>query len=371
MTQGQHDELTIECLVSQGSTFSIYKARRGSKYVILKTVTHPDSMTLALLRREYELGATLSHPSLVNTIGYEYDTPVGAAIVLEYVNGTPLGKFISSSPSASQRRSVLRDILSGTEYLHRRGILHNDLKPDNIMVNGNRSARIIDFGLSESEDNIYPGAIGGSAGYSAPEILAGKGSAGAASDIYSIGKLTAFIFGCRRYRSLVRRCLADSPLKRPGSIQAFRKQMLLSDIRPFLVAIILVIAAAGITLATKTVTSMSDRNHISNEMALPLDKAIRNISREHYRETALIYYNLYIKDIAVYIDSIQRLYPIRPDGTIPPQLAEACAISGRQQARLDSIIALLPSIGSLPPAAADSAYARFNERFRPEEYSLR
>lgn len=369
--EGHYDDIVVVDKISEGRTFSIYKARRGSKYVILKTLTTPDSMAESLLRREYELGAQLSHPSIINTIGFESDTPVGPAIVLEYVNGISLKEYISGNPTTAQRRSVLKDILSGVEYLHKRGILHNDLKPENIMINGNNTARIIDLGFSESEDNIYSGAFGGSAGYSAPEIISGKGSAGSASDIYSVGKITSFIFGGRRYDNLIRKCLNDNPLKRPHTIQAFRNKMLLSDLRPYLASFAVIVVFISTLPIINVFAQKNDKERIRTEMTIPFDKALRHIKHEDYKETAMMYYNLYLKDMNHYLDSMQTLYPVYPDGSMHPTFATICDIFKEHNEHLNSIISELPTIQGLQPAVIDSIFKRFNERFRPEEYGLK
>ena len=168
--------------ISEGRFFSLFKARYGTKYVILKTTHIHDAMHSEILRREYEMGKTLSHACIVSTLAFEENTPVGPAIVLEYIEGVTLGEYYSrslslskcpknTSTSITKRKHLLHDILDGVDYLHHRGILHNDIKPDNILINKLGHARIIDFGLSSSYDSIYTGVIGGSEGFTAPEIL--------------------------------------------------------------------------------------------------------------------------------------------------------------------------------------------------------
>ena len=161
-------------LISEGRMFRIHKARRGTKYIILKSAVHKDAMTTEFLRREYELGCTLSHSCIVTTLGFEEDTPVGPALILEYIEGVSLDEYIATHPTDSAADRIIDDILDGTDYLHHRGVLHNDIKPSNIIVNPHGAARIIDFGLSITDDSIYKGCMGGSHGYSAPEIMTGK-----------------------------------------------------------------------------------------------------------------------------------------------------------------------------------------------------
>ena len=147
-------------LISEGRLFCIHKARRGTKHIILKSAVHKDAMTTEFLRREYELGSTLSHSCIVTTLGFEEDTPAGPALVLEYIEGVPLEEYIATHPTDSATDRVIDDILDGVDYLHHRGILHNDIKPSNIIVNPHGAARIIDFGLSLSDDSVYKGCMG-------------------------------------------------------------------------------------------------------------------------------------------------------------------------------------------------------------------
>ena len=156
-------------IISEGRMFRIHKARRGTKYIILKSAVRNDAMTTEFLRREYELGSTLSHSCIVTTLGFEEDTPAGPALILEYVEGQSLDEFLSAGPSDSAKDCIIDDILDGVDYLHHRGVLHNDIKPSNIVINPHGAARIIDFGLSISDDSVYKGCMGGSQGYSVTE----------------------------------------------------------------------------------------------------------------------------------------------------------------------------------------------------------
>ena len=249
------DGIVILGTISEGRMFRTLKARHGTRYVALKAATEDNAMSVSLLRREYDLCRDLSHPCVVSILGLEEDTPAGPAIEMEYISGRTLDEFVATAPSAAQRRAVLNDILDGMDYLHHRGILHNDLKPDNIVVNANGAARIIDFGLSVSEDSVYAGAVGGTCGYSAPEVLQGDGSAGAASDIYSLGLIINLLFGGRRYRRVARRCSRPEPAERFQNIPDLRKALTAADRRPFIWAgtgtLLLVLSAVVYALDVK------------------------------------------------------------------------------------------------------------------------
>ena len=220
-------------------------------------------MTTELLKREYELGISLSHACIVSTLGFEEDTPVGPAIILEYIEGIPLDKFITKHPSKAAANRIIDDILDGVNYLHHRGILHNDLKPSNIIINPHGAARIIDFGLSLSDDSAYRGCTGGSQGYSAPEILDGNGPSGAASDIYSIGILLREITG-KKYRNVIERCCRQDSSERYQNIPAVKRAIAFRRHLPTAIAaIIFMIIILAVTVYPKVEDAVTESSHNS------------------------------------------------------------------------------------------------------------
>ena len=248
-------------IISEGRMFRIHKARRGTKYIILKSAVRNDAMTTEFLRREYELGSTLSHSCIVTTLGFEEDTPAGPALILEYVEGQSLDEFLSACPSDSAKDRIIDDILDGVDYLHHRGVLHNDIKPSNIVINPHGAARIIDFGLSISDDSVYKGCIGGSQGYSAPEIMDGKGPAGAASDLYSIGLLIRQMSG-RKYRKIIDRCCRQSPSERYKSIPSLKRAIALRRYLPVAAAaVIFAVFVLTLILPSKVETVVTESSH--------------------------------------------------------------------------------------------------------------
>ena len=197
----------------------------------------------------------------MTTLGFEEDTPAGPALILEYVEGQSLDEFLSAGPSDSAKDCIIDDIMDGVDYLHHRGVLHNDIKPSNIVVNPHGAARIIDFGLSLSDDSIYKGCMGGSPGYSAPEIMAGKGPAGAASDIYSIGLLIRQMSG-RKYRRVVDRCCRQNPTERYQSIPALKRAIAIRRHLPEAVAaIIFAVFVLTMILPSKVETAVTEYSH--------------------------------------------------------------------------------------------------------------
>lgn len=330
------DSIVLLGIISEGRSFRIHKARRGTKYIILKSALQKDAMTTEFLRREYELGCTLSHSCIVMTLGFEEDTPVGPSVILEYVEGQSLDDFLLTGPSDSAKDRIIDDILDGTDYLHHRGVLHNDIKPSNIIVTPNGAARIIDFGLSLSDDSVYKGCIGGSQGYSAPEIMAGKGSAGAASDIYSLGLLMRLLSG-RKYRRIIDRCCSQSPAERYQSIPALKRAIVLRRHLPVAVAAVaFAVFVMAMILPSKVETTVVESSHNSLKDRLRIEMssfyipALDSMSRQQTFYDASLFKGEYLLHYVHFRDSI------------PADQRLACEeIFAEQSALLDSVLVAL------------------------------
>lgn len=323
-------------VISEGRMFCIHKARKGTKYIILKSAVRPEAMNIEFLRREYELGASLSDACIVSTLGFEEDTPVGPAIILEYIEGISLDEFISKHPKRSAIDRVINDILNGVDYLHHRGIRHNDLKPSNIIITPHGVARIIDLGLSISDDSAYKGHTGGTAGYSAPEIMLGKGSSGAASDIYSIGILIKHLSG-KTYRKIIERCCLLNPAERFQNIASLKRAIAFRRFLPGAVAsvifVLFILTLAFLPMIQQSVTESSHaslKNRLRTEMSTFYIPALDSISQIHTFISASAIKGEYLMQYIQFRDSL------------PVNQRLACEeIFAEQSAVLDSILLTL------------------------------
>ena len=348
------DTIVVLDTISRGRTFSVFKARRSTKFVSLKVANTPDAMLSEMLRREYELGATLSHGSVATTLGFEENTEMGAAIVMEYIEGVTLDAFIATNPSRKARERVLGDILDGVEYLHHRGLLHNDLKPQNIIINRYGAARIIDFGLSASDDSLWSGCVGGSNSFSAPEILDGRGAVGATSDIYSVGRLIEYIFEGGRYGAIVRRAVDEKPEQRYGSIAELRHAIARRRRRPFVVAGAIFVVATTLALALPSIYKSYKAHRQAEERVLLVGEvksvvepqftaAIRKIEAHPYSEFAAMMRGIYMIEHYEYRAQLTN-----------EQLNVADNLFVKNVQYLDSLVLTLPTIADQPAPKRDS-----------------
>ncbi|MER6125068.1 serine/threonine-protein kinase [Streptomyces sp. NPDC001795] len=151
-----------------------------------------DERFLAGFRTEARLLGTLGSPHVVQL--YEYvETPQGAAIVMELVDGVPLRALLreegATGPEAAL--TVLKGSLLGLAAAHAAGVVHRDYKPDNVLVAGDGSSKLVDFGIAVPSGQ-KGGELVGTPVYMAPEQWTGR-PASPASDVYAA---TATFFEC-------------------------------------------------------------------------------------------------------------------------------------------------------------------------------
>lgn len=242
----------------------VFLAQKAGKRFVLKT-SDGSAQGIESLKREYEIGAGLSHPGLPYVFTYEEVSPVGPCIVQEYVDGRTLGEWLAGNPAAADRRRVFSELLGVMQYLHGKGVIHNDLKPENIMVSrSSGTLKLIDLGFADG-DTFVQKSLGGTRRYASPELLRGE-RVDARSDIYSLGILLDEVFP-GRYGRVVRRCTQADPARRYQSAEALQKA-LDGYYRPIRITLFAVLAAAAVgllalqQLALRDVKSAAAAQHL-------------------------------------------------------------------------------------------------------------
>ena len=130
----------------------LYVALKQGRRVLIKTTKDNSEWQLRLLRREYELSKNCDHPHLVHIYDFDPELPMGAALIMEYIEGRTLDAYLAERPTSRDRKRLFGELLSAVDYLHQRGIIHNDLKPENILITrANNTLKVIDFGLADSD----------------------------------------------------------------------------------------------------------------------------------------------------------------------------------------------------------------------------
>ncbi len=182
----------INCIGSGGMA-DVFRARdhKLNRFVavkVLKAELRTDKEFVSKFRVEAQAAAGLAHPNIVNV--YDVGDENGIYfIVMELVEGITLKTYILSKGKLSVREAagISLQVASGLEAAHNNGIIHRDVKPQNIIISTDGTAKVADFGIARaaSSDTINSNVMG-SVHYSAPEQSRG-GFSDAKSDIYSLG----------------------------------------------------------------------------------------------------------------------------------------------------------------------------------------
>ena len=135
--------------------------------------------------RELWVGRRLAHPNL-NPVLEALDLEEGPALLLAYAPGEELGRWMGKSPAFSQAMRVFHQLLLALAHMHEKGLVHRDVKPENILVNAGE-ARLLDFDLSgPAQERFQKPLLLGTPAYLAPELLRGLPS-GPEADVYAAG----------------------------------------------------------------------------------------------------------------------------------------------------------------------------------------
>lgn len=204
--------------ISQGNHNRLVKAKRFGKWYMLKGLNaeYADkTVFVELLRKEFDLGISLDHPNIIRTVGKERDSYIGDCIVLEYIDGVTLKEWLGSKPPKSERRRVVMELLCAMSYFHAKGIIHRDLKPENVLITRNgANVKVIDFGLSDSDEYAILKQPAGSRKYSAPEQLQEGEVVDLRADIYAFGAMLPEFGLPGVYRRIARKATQENPTAR-------------------------------------------------------------------------------------------------------------------------------------------------------------
>lgn len=199
----------VEVLGTHGHNV-LARAKRYGRWFLLKGLS-PDvaheELYRQMLRKELDIMMRLQHPGVAQAIGMEMVERLGECIVMEWIEGSTLKKWLESDTTSSDRKHVASQLLDAVEHIHAHGIAHRDLKPSNIMITSNgRNVKIIDFGLADTDVHAILKQPAGTEHYMAPE-QASTSKPDVRNDIYSLGLVLREMNLGRDYKKPIARCL--------------------------------------------------------------------------------------------------------------------------------------------------------------------
>ena len=254
--------------------YNRYKVRL---YGVLHFVKRPaedyreDLVTFESLRKEFTIGYSLNHPAVVRYLLFE-----NGELYEEFIEGKTLREMIDEEDPRLHDKNfpaeVCRQLLDASDYIHSRGILHLDIKPENVMITdiGNR-VKLIDFGCARSAD--CDSTPGHTPEYMAPEQA--EGTSDVSTDIYLIGKLMEELAeACgqkKRWKKFIDRAVSDQPslrfktdreaaeaIPRSARRKVFNSTIVIAVLTAVVIVLWLVMELRNSNTAPQTVSRITD-----------------------------------------------------------------------------------------------------------------
>jgi len=195
----------IEELIKSGGMGSVYRGKHilMDKRVAIKVLRPSlamDDAVVARFSREAKAASRISHPHAVNVTDFGESENGVVFLVMEYLDGRTLKEIIKSEGAIPLARTVeiVRQVSGALDVAHEQGVIHRDLKSDNIMLsqtNGGEWAKVLDFGIAKIQqpegaldmDITAANLVIGTPQYMSPEQCSHSGPIDARSDVYSLG----------------------------------------------------------------------------------------------------------------------------------------------------------------------------------------
>jgi len=187
--------------IGRGAMGRVYLAydERIQRQVAVKELLLPEGLgeeerreAVERFKREAQAAGKLSHPNIVTVHSVEEDQLGNPYIVMEYLEGVTLGEALRQGPLSPERAiAIVSQVLEALEYAHQRGVVHRDIKPDNVFLLYDGRVKVADFGIARvatTSTMTQVGTVMGSPGYMSPEQVRGE-IVDHRSDIFSCGVL--------------------------------------------------------------------------------------------------------------------------------------------------------------------------------------
>ncbi len=198
------DRYRVVGLLGKGGMGEVYRAddlklRQPVALKFLPVALSKDARKLERFHHEVRVARQVSHPNVCRV--YDIGEAEGQHFIsMEFIDGEDLASVLRrmGKPSTDKAVEIARQLCAGLAAAHDKGVLHRDLKPHNVMIDGRGKVRITDFGLAGFvEDFAGKDVAAGTPAYMAPEQLAGR-EVSVKSDVYSLGLVLFELFAGKR-----------------------------------------------------------------------------------------------------------------------------------------------------------------------------
>ncbi len=180
--------------IGRGGMAIVYKAidlnlERVDAIKVLPVELAYDKEFVERFHREAKMAARLHHPNIITIYAVKQHENLNF-MIMKYIDGKPLKKILKEQKTLPVEKSIhiLKDVCSALFFAHKEGVIHRDIKPDNIMIDRHDNAIVMDFGIAKAATSTGLTTVGGVIGtakYMSPEQI--KGEADNRSDLYSLG----------------------------------------------------------------------------------------------------------------------------------------------------------------------------------------
>ena len=175
----------------------VFTARSNGKKVVVKALKAElahEATCRASLRQEFETTSMLDNKYIRKALDFVNIQGLGECAVFEFIDGKTLAEHVRvGTLSEKQVKSILVEICEALQYLHRNGLVHGNLNPENVLIiNGDNRVKLIDIGVPETKQDADRELLIKEMEFAAPEIIKGE-DFDSRADVYSIGKIMEFI----------------------------------------------------------------------------------------------------------------------------------------------------------------------------------
>src|SRR5947209_16544195 len=173
-----------------GQRVALKRVLQTAEPLLFASETEQDTDARLMLAREFQSLASLRHPNIIGVLDYGFDAERQPYFTMELLEPSLNIREAGRRGGLEFQVNLLTQMLLALAYLHRRGVLHRDLKPGNVLV-ADGVVKVLDFGLATTTNRAT--GTSGTLAYMAPEVMRG-GVSSPVTDLYAVGVIAYEVF---------------------------------------------------------------------------------------------------------------------------------------------------------------------------------